>query len=191
MSAPWTELLELLVPSTAAGYIDLRAFNDRRADLFPREVFVKADAPNREDQIAQFAIDSMIAGYDCYMGVAERGIASGKKTACSILRALFIDIDVVKEGLDFDATLARLKSFVQAPTLIVNSGGGLHAYFTLPTPINLWESGEVAKTESVLRRLAVALGGDLKATDVSRVLRLPGTINQKTCYNAPLVEVLV
>src|SRR5262249_45800982 len=157
VSGPWTDFLDVLVPPSADGYLELRAFNDRRADLVPRQHFIKANAPDREDQIAMAVILDMAAGYDVYMGVAERGIESGKKSACSVLRALFIDIDIVKGGLDYDATLGKVDAFTPRPSVIINSGGGLHVYWMLKEPVNLWAEGAVAKTESLLRRLAAAL----------------------------------
>src|SRR5438132_4875746 len=117
----WTDFLDVLVPPSADGFLELRSFNDR-TKLAPRQHFIKASAPDREQQIeAAIAID-LIDGYDCYTGVAERGIAAGKKASCSVLRALFIDIDVVKGGLDYTTTLDKVSAFVPSPSLIVNSG---------------------------------------------------------------------
>jgi RepB DNA-primase from phage plasmid len=174
-----TDFLNVLVPPSAGGFLNLRAFNDRREDLYPQQAFVKADAPDREQQVSEFVDRVMLAGYDVYVGVAERAVPDGKKVSCSTLRALFIDIDVDKAGLDWGVTIAKVLTFKPAPTIIINSGGGLHVYWVLGTPINLRAEGEIQKTESLLRRLAAALGGDPAATDVSRVLRVPSTLNYK------------
>jgi RepB DNA-primase from phage plasmid len=184
-----TNFLDVLVPPSADGFLELRSFNDRTG-VPPRQHFIKAGAPDREQQIQLALAQDTADGYDCYMGVAERGIPNGRKASCSVLRALFTDIDVVKAGLDWGTTLGKVFSFTPSPSIVANSGGGLHLYWVLKTPINLWAEGEVAKAESVLRRLAAALGGDPAATDVSRVLRVPGTPNLKPAY-APTPTVTV
>jgi putative DNA primase/helicase len=172
------QLIDVLIPKDAEGFVNLRSFNDRKK-LPPRQTFVKASAPDREDEIKTAVATDLLGGYDTYVGTAERAYESGTKAACSILRALFVDIDVVKEGRAFKAELEKLDAFKPRPNIVINSGNGLHVYWGLSTPINLQAMGEIARAESLLRRLAVAVGGDLKATDVSRVLRIEGTLNYK------------
>ena len=62
-------------------------------------------------------------------------------------------------------------------------GLGLHCYWQLREPCDLRESGAVARAASVLRRLCLHLGGDDRACDPARILRLPDTLNFK--YDAP------
>jgi hypothetical protein len=188
MTAAWTDFIEMLVPSTAEGFINIRSFNDRTA-LPPRNHFIKANASDREAQLAAAVYQDMLENYDVYVALAERATPSGKKDACSFLRALFIDKDVVKEGADWGAALQQVFGFAPMPGVVINSGGGFHLYWPLRVPINLRVPGEIAKTESILRRLALALGGDKAATDVSRVLRVPGTFNLKPQYTKPLVSI--
>ena len=64
------------------------------------------------------------------------------------------------------------------PTVTVFSGGGYQLYFKLMEPVDL--DGDVAKCDSMARynlALEVALGGD-NCHDVSRIMRLPGTVNR-------------
>ncbi|HEW64133.1 hypothetical protein IOK49_00090 [Fervidicoccus fontis] len=64
------------------------------------------------------------------------------------------------------------KSF-RLPDIVVDSGNGYHLYF------------ELNKEESALKILSLEenvvelLGGDEKSKDLARILRLPGTVNQK------------
>lgn len=198
MRTAWSDFLDALVPPSADGYLELRSFNDARR-LPPRQHFIKADALDREEQITQVLSRDLLDGYDCYMGVAERWTDQptpdgrrGGKAACSYLRALFVDIDIAKNGLDEATIRAKLDAFVAPYSILVNSGGGLHVYWlSKDDAINLRADGEIAKTESILRRLAAALGGDIRATDVSRVLRVPGTLNWKPTYSPmPAVNVV-
>ena len=59
------------------------------------------------------------------------------------------------------------------PTLVVCSGRGIHAYWRLDTEV------DGAAVESLNRRLAAHLGGDLACTDRGRIMRLPGSFNGK------------
>ena len=188
MIHPWTDFIEMLVPSTAEGFINIRSFNDA-TKLPPRNHFIKANAPDREAQLADAIYRDMLDQYDVYVALAERATPSGTKSACSWLRVLFIDKDVVKEGADWGTALRQIFDFKPAPGVVINSGGGFHLHWPLRVPIDLRVPAEIVKTESILRRLALALGGDKVATDVSRVLRVPGTFNMKPQYAKPLVSI--
>lgn len=107
------------------------------------------------------------------------------------LKALFIDIDL-KEGDKGYATskelTAALGQFLRAtslpqPTMMVGSGGGLHIYWLLATPLGLAEWSELAfaLNEAIKRH---GLKCDSQCTvDAARILRIPGTLNFK--YDPP------
>ena len=88
-----------------------------------------------------------------------------KKQNVAHAELLHVDIDNLG-GLD------RLRGFNPSPTAVVFSGGGYHAYWLLDTP-----SSDFALVERLNAALAKALGGDVCAIDVSRLLRVPYTIN--------------
>ena len=70
---------------------------------------------------------------------------------------------------DFDAEV----NLPLQPSITVNSGRGVHAYWLLVQPID-------APTAADLQRRWVArCGADHCATDLARILRVPGTINTK------------
>ena len=91
-----------------------------------------------------------------------------KKADISVVEYLHVDIDDLS-GIE------RLRNFRIPPTCIVASGGGFNAYWRLVTPLLDSERAEDAN-----RWLVSELGGDRAATDVSRILRIPGTINLPT-----------
>ncbi len=105
------------------------------------------------------------------------------------LKALWFDIDF-KGGLS-DPTLvvAALREFsnstgVPAPSILVHSGNGIHAYwpFTTAIPYERWQP-----MADRFKELAneCSLGADLACTgDACRVLRPPGTKNYK-CRDTP------
>lgn len=72
--------------------------------------------------------------------------------------------------------------FLLGPTLIVDSGGGLHAYWLLREPLDIKEAPEAGQ---IMRRLAAVLSGDV-VCDPPRILRLPGTHNHKQAPPRPV-----
>jgi RepB DNA-primase from phage plasmid len=113
---------------------------------------------------------------DVYFAVATRKDASsGTLQNCRHLSALFADVDF--KLLPEPEARSRLARFPLPPSTVVRSGNGLHPEWLLREPMTLPK--EAATARSLLRRLAHALGADLTAAEPARVLRLPGTLNQK------------
>lgn len=98
-------------------------------------------------------------------------------------RFAFGDVDC---GPDEDAkreAIDRARSLPVPPTAIIDSGNGVHLYWRTRIPAALWDS-------IVKWRLVPAVGGDPRATDRSRLLRAPGSLNQKDASSPRLVRVL-
>lgn len=112
-----------------------------------------------------------------YFGVATRN-GGGKKEDIVHIPALWVDIDF-KDTPEEEA-VPLLQGFSLKPSALVNSGGGYHCYWNLKEPL---EKNDIAAVESMLKRLAVHFKGDMAATDASRILRVPGSFNQK--YDPP------
>jgi hypothetical protein len=92
---------------------------------------------------------------------------------------LYLDLDT-----DGDAKLAALQASdaVPIPSAIVTTSAGKYQV--------LWRVESIAfeQQEKMLKVLAVTFGGDPACTDINRVLRLPGFLNQKYAP-APVVTV--
>jgi hypothetical protein len=63
-----------------------------------------------------------------------------------------------------------------APSIVVHSGRGLHAYWTRPDPYNVLG---IEDANAHLARELAELGADATVVDVVRQMRLPGTFNPK------------
>ncbi len=173
--APWAGLFARLFTG-CDGVVELRAFAGKGRPPVGRLFCAPAD----DAAIGAFA--ARHRDHDVYFGVAVRRDATGGTLQhCTCLGALFVDVDFkVTEEAEARARLARCRP---APSAIVHSGGGLHAYWRLREPLQLPDDAEIAKRQ--LRQLARALGGDLSAAEPARVLRLPGSANTKPEYGAP------
>ena len=92
------------------------------------------------------------------------------KECIASVRHLYLDIDQ-----DGDARLAALRASdaVPAPSAILSTSPNKYQV--------LWcvEGFDFAAQEVMLKRLAIAFGGDPAYTDCNRVLRIPGFLNQK------------
>ncbi|MGB6871621.1 MAG: DNA-primase RepB domain-containing protein [Acidobacteriaceae bacterium] len=101
------------------------------------------------------------------------------KECVAEVRHVYLDLDT-----DGEAKLAALRhsNAVPFPTAIVSTSLGKYQV--------LWrvENIPFEEQETLLKRLAVAFGGDPACTDCNRVLRLPGFLNRKYTP-APLVTV--
>jgi hypothetical protein len=121
-------------------------------------------------------------GANIYVAANPLAPGSRKRTKESIaeVRHLYIDLDT-----DGDAKLAALRASdaVPIPTAIIGTSAGKYQA--------LWrvESIPFELQESLLKVLAITFGGDPACTDLNRVLRLPGFLNQKYTP-APVVTVV-
>lgn len=129
-------------------------------------------------------------GCDIYFALATYD-ADTNRTAdnAEYLRSLFIDMD----GYETKRAAAEaLQAFLQRTGLIelgspwlVDSGGGLHAYWPLNTvvPVSKWKP--VAESlKALCKQEGLTIDWTVTA-DAARVLRVPGTANHKEKYGTP------
>ena len=122
-----------------------------------------------------------------YVGVhptAKRKGAHGRATVADVtaVNCLFAEFDAKDHG-DKAAIEAHLDNLwrhaaMPWPTAIIDSGGGYHCYWLLERTAMIDDSnrGELAALQ---RGWVAFVGGDPAASDLARVLRLPGTTNHK------------
>jgi len=126
------------------------------------------------DNMARHAVALSSEGAEVYFGVAPRLERKGRKESVAQVPGLFCDLDFAPfEAGGIDA-LERLDRFRPQPTAVVHSGGGLHCYWRLKTPLL-----PSPQTRALIRALVREVGADPAASDLSRVLRVPGTWSWK------------
>lgn len=139
------------------------------------------------------------ADKDVYFGIGLRkekldSAHRGDNTDVSVLTCFWMDVDIAGPNhvqANLPATLEEALDLVDMPglksSIIVHSGGGIHAYWLFEKPIVIATSAHfenVSKTikgfqEEIIKH-AHSKGFKLDSTfDLARVLRLPETINQK------------
>jgi len=99
-----------------------------------------------------------------------RKARKGTRKACKYTRVLWADYDNMSE-LEVEYRLNN--AGLPLPSMIVNSGHGIHCYWLLDRPAG-------PEVEPVVKALANKTAADGQATDLARVMRLPGTMNVKS-----------
>lgn len=98
------------------------------------------------------------------------------KIQIEAVRVAHVDVDPPKTGEAFDKEAALATLLTDRPSFVVDSGGGLQAYWFLSDPIEA-SPENVAATEELNKAFVARFGGDKASIDVSRLLRVPGTVN--------------
>jgi hypothetical protein len=112
------------------------------------------------------------SGYDVFVGMnpIKEGAFSRTKGDIKDIRHVYLDLD--RKG-DEALQAIRNSSEVPAPNFVLDTSPGKHQV--------VWKVSGFSQdeAESLLHNLANKFGGDLAATDSTRVLRLPGFANHK------------
>lgn len=90
---------------------------------------------------------------------------------------LWVDIDFKTTVEDEGTILVRLKDLECPPSIIVRSGGGIHAYWCLNEALDVQALRD--EIEDALKVLARRIGADPAPQHIAAVMRLPGTWNTK------------
>ena len=122
---------------------------------------------------------------DVYFGNSARRKGGGEKKHVTKVRALHADLDFKCFADGRAGALAALNAFPLPPTVVVDSGNGFHAYWYLRAPVD-----PSAAIEALLKRLYLRLGATAikpldGVQDLSRIMRVPGTFNNKSAPPKP------
>lgn len=117
-------------------------------------------------------------GYDIYAGInPRRGYGLSSDANVILVRCLFADFDHIDSGgmAAGDYILQKIEDAgLPMPTVLVNSGHGIHAYWKLSEPIY-----DMKLSRQLQTRLAAFLGSDSSIINAERIMRCPGFLNYK------------
>jgi hypothetical protein len=119
------------------------------------------------------------APWGTFFGVCPRKCEDGSKEAIEYLPGYWCDIDCGDEEESRRAVETRVASIQPQPDVIVGTPGGFHLYWRFKEMEEVIFPSDIVKHEGKLAGLAASLGGDPACKDLSRVLRLPGSIHYK------------
>lgn len=98
------------------------------------------------------------------------------------VNALYTEFDFKDFG-DADTATEHVSKLPHQPSVIINSGGGLHCYWLLKATYSCIDAASRERLKTCIRAFVTANGGDTGAKDLARVLRVPDTLNTK--YTPP------
>jgi hypothetical protein len=202
---------ELLYPGVGDGYLILSWPSATRTQKDGRQALDNAWYNLTTTSLQRIAAraQTLSADHSVYFGVAVQHpsrqpnpFQRSQNASAYVLPGLYFDIDLAYgahaasalPATDTEA-LAFLAAFPAKPSLILHTGGGLHAYWLFETPASLTTDAERGAMTHLLRQFAHTLcqagkmhGWDLDALrDLARVLRPAGTTNFK--YEKPVTIV--
>lgn len=131
------------------------------------------------------AIEKYGKNANVYFGVNPREYDGTDKSTVTHINVLHADMDFKHFANDKELAYRTLDGFELPPQVVVNTGGGLHVYWKLEPRLEA-SPANIAHAEKLMERLYYRLGGLDKVQDVSRILRVPGTLNVKKEYPEPL-----
>lgn len=167
---------------SAAGPWVLTAISNNAKDRTVTDTFRQGDEDRMASWIARQNDELARNVYYHVNGMLRPLAKKAEKTDVASLDWLHVDIDPMP-GKNIDEERARIRAMLAEheglPPLscIVFSGGGYHAFWRLKEPARI--DGDLAKAGDAERyniQVELLLGADA-CHDVSRILRLPGTIN--------------
>lgn len=157
---------EMFTPTLSgqSGYVVVAGKNPITGEF--RQVFCEDIA-----MAAAISTDLFLHGMDTYFAVNPRSRVSRKKDAVNALVTVHADADSLKPE-----SYRKLESL--EPSLIVSSGTqhSYHAYLWFRDPLG---PDHLKTVELLNRKFHQVLGVDPSPADVSRVLRIPRTLNFK------------
>ncbi len=170
-------LLSALFIDFADCYIEIRLLDKGRP---PIQLFYPSIATIRWDLIRQKNSE----GYNCYFGVCLRKVQKGDKSSVASISAVWADVDAKNFSGGKPEALAQLKKLPPYlfSSVIVDTGHGYHLYWLLREAELIESPQDILRLEAYMKGLALTLHGD-STSDLSRVLRLPGLVNQKDTKN--------
>ena len=137
-------------------------------------------------------------GVNVYYGVHTSGAKGNQHTRSRVesidaVNCLYADFDCGRDQEKKDAVREMLSTLPHPPSVVIDSGGGLHVYWYADEPWPLVDDIERQTCADVqtawVRHLPDA---DQTAHDLARVLRVPGTVNYKPEYGPdyPTVQIV-
>jgi len=164
-----------------AGYIEVRAISKQGVLRY----FCKT---TEIDKLIKNLKERLFTG-EIYFGVCPRDSKKGKEENIKQVRCLWIDLDC-EDAKDQEKKLSEIRKFEFEPSIIVNSGHGLHCYWLLDEIYEIHNEKELMHIKGIVKGLTKAIPGADHAFDLSRILRIPGTQNRKIPGNIAEVELI-
>jgi hypothetical protein len=204
------QFLAALFPPDVLGAdrtVNFRGLHHGASTADAEQVFAPSLAKLDTNGTGRRLLQWAAGGRSVYVAPGVRRDRDGTKAGVVALPALWIDLDAkllldkdaltrVERELGTEQAQARLTERLPAalaPSIILDTGGGLHAWWLLREPAAVGDDARdaypVPLLEASLKGLAQHLGADPFPTQIAALMRLPGFVNAKY-PDRPRVRVL-
>jgi KaiC/GvpD/RAD55 family RecA-like ATPase len=178
--------LSTLLPVLDGEYVEIRAIHPTIKNQVHRDFYKSVD-----ELIAQKNnLEKFNQDHNIYFGVCPRQIREGGKGAVKCVWTLWADLDFKEYKGGRKEAEDKINSFPFPPTIVVETGNGLHCYWRFREPVEIKDDKNVNHVEQYLKALADVLGADPACAELARVMRLPETFNIKDPDNFKHVSIL-
>lgn len=136
---------------------------------------------------------------DLYVGVGTAPTAYSPRQRCKAhdiagIAGLWLDVDIAPDKCPDLSSAFQVANAIAEPTLIINSGGGLHCWHLLEQPMAIDDPETRSKVATLAdawvtahQKVAEQHGWKIDPVkDLARLLRVPGTVNGKTTPGRPV-----
>lgn len=166
------KFLKRLFGSTVGQIYICSLINDRSDRSGPRERHVLT---RDFDHVEEFCNKWDVDGRGLFVSMSTFDPKSRRvKENARETPALNLDVDLKSISLSKEDVIKLLLDAACPPSVIVDSGRGIHAYWIMDVPA---EAGEAVEAHN--RKLADVFGGDRQVAQSVALMRLPGTHNTK------------
>ena len=170
-------------------WLELRCIHPETGEVW--SFWAQPDNDKQREPIFKQADKLNAEGYSVYFAPCLRREKKGSAASAALVPALWIDVDCDGNPTKRDKGLARLREFEPAPSIIVDSGGGWHAYWLLDEPFLLETDEDKQRITHILHGLFRVLDGDeAYVKSVASLMRLPDSINTKPDRDSAIVQVM-
>lgn len=155
-------------------------------ELFPNSVIRYIDDQKRGLPVKTptvFGATKIPQGYGAFFTV--NGFHGNDKHEKNLKNINGVQVDVDRVTTKEELLMAMSDDLL--PTIINQTKNGFHCIWLLDAPLTEITDELVATVKGINRTICERYGGDKAATDVARLLRIPGTLHQKEADN--LVEI--
>lgn len=184
-----SEFLAALYPDVPDKlWLELRCIHPETGEV--RSFWAQPDNDKQREPIFKQADMLNTEGYGVYFAPCLRKEKKGSAASAALVPALWVDADCDGDPIQRDKGLTKLHEFEPAPSVIVDSGGGWHAYWLLDAPFLLETDEDKQRVAHILHGLFRVLDGDeAYVKSVASVMRLPDSINTKPDRESAMVKV--
>lgn len=166
------------------GYVEIRPLNSEYKPDWGKRTWIPVSDQARFAKTALELKDD----YHVFFGVCTRSNqGKGVKEYVKDMVCLWADLDGKDYERGIDEALEVLQTYPLAPSAIVYTGNGYHGYWFLDQPYNLAQGH--TKPEAMLKTLQVDELYSDPVADLTRILRVPYTLNIKEPDNPKPVKI--